>query len=330
MTKKERIDAVIQGKKVDRLPVSFWGHFYDREETAEEFARATIEFQKKYDWDFIKMNPRMFYHTEGWGLKQRYSGKPHERPSVIDVPCKTPNDWKKIRKLNCDQGALAEQLDAIRRIKDKFDDVYVIETIFTPLSVVGYMTRKVVHVVGELRTRPQIIKDVLNIVTDTFSEFAYRCLKAGADGIYFATTDWATAQLLHEEEYLEFGIPFDKRVLKVVENADFNVLHVCKEHNYLHLMKNYNVSAVSWADTVSTNQSLKEGHNLLNKCVIGGIDRVKDLFHKDIDELDEHLETISTENRDIPWIIGPSCSISMKADQDKLFHIKDFAVKHKY
>ena len=66
MTRRERIRKTIQGERTDRPPMSFWRHFYDREGSAKDLAEAMLEFQRKYDWDFMKVNPRASYHVEDW------------------------------------------------------------------------------------------------------------------------------------------------------------------------------------------------------------------------------------------------------------------------
>ena len=65
---KERIDRHLSGKELDRPAVSAWRHFYDRENTREDLVNSMIEFQRKFDWDFMKINPRADYHVEPWGL----------------------------------------------------------------------------------------------------------------------------------------------------------------------------------------------------------------------------------------------------------------------
>ena len=71
MNHRERVHAALRGEAVDRPPISFWGHFYHRESTARDLAEATLEFQDRYDWDWVKLNPRKHYHCEDWGVRYR-------------------------------------------------------------------------------------------------------------------------------------------------------------------------------------------------------------------------------------------------------------------
>ena len=58
LSHRERIEAIMRGETPDRPAISLWRHFYHLESTAKGLAEAMLEYQKKYDWDFMKINPR--------------------------------------------------------------------------------------------------------------------------------------------------------------------------------------------------------------------------------------------------------------------------------
>jgi len=58
MNKKERVDAALNGESVDRVPASMWGHDFEREWSPQSLAEAMVENFTRYDWDFMKVNPR--------------------------------------------------------------------------------------------------------------------------------------------------------------------------------------------------------------------------------------------------------------------------------
>ncbi len=116
MNKKERVDAALRGDLVDRVPASMWGHDFMREWNAQALAEAMVENFTRYDWDYMKVNPRACYHVEGWGVKVRPSGEKYKAPIIEDTPIKSASDWKRLRPLEPDQGALGEQLHALELI----------------------------------------------------------------------------------------------------------------------------------------------------------------------------------------------------------------------
>ena len=67
MTHKQRVREVLAGQAPDRLPVSVWGHDFLREWSAQELAAHTIERQRQFDYDFVKLNPRWTLFAEPWG-----------------------------------------------------------------------------------------------------------------------------------------------------------------------------------------------------------------------------------------------------------------------
>lgn len=52
---------MLSGEQADRSIVSGWRHFLDKEQSAMDFAEATIRFIKIFDWDWVKIKPRATY-----------------------------------------------------------------------------------------------------------------------------------------------------------------------------------------------------------------------------------------------------------------------------
>jgi len=68
MSKRERMKAALTGKPVDRPPVAFWRHWPIDDQDADALARATFDYQRKYDWDFMKDT---FPHLLRRGLRRQ-------------------------------------------------------------------------------------------------------------------------------------------------------------------------------------------------------------------------------------------------------------------
>jgi len=73
---------------------------------------ATLELQRTYRWDWIKLNPRKHYHVEPWGVSYRYSGRAGDKPVPASWPVHAPADWAAIGERPFDTGALGEQIEA--------------------------------------------------------------------------------------------------------------------------------------------------------------------------------------------------------------------------
>ena len=109
MSKKERVAAALRGEPVDRVPISFWGHNYLKEWSAEGLAGAMLENYRRYGWDWMKVNPRASYFVEDWGAVLYPSGDANKGPTFVQVPIKDASDWRRLRPLEPDKGVLGEQ-----------------------------------------------------------------------------------------------------------------------------------------------------------------------------------------------------------------------------
>src|SRR5438105_5825831 len=282
MNKKERVDAALRGDQVDRIPASMWGHDFEREWTAQSLAEAMVGNFTRYDWDYMKVNPRASYHVEGWGVKVRPSGEKYKAPIFEDTPIKSASDWRRIRPLEPDRGALGEQLRALQLINHAISyDAYFVQTIFCPLGVAKYLagnkSEPVLHTLHEDRAA---MHSALRVITETFTAYAIACMEQGASGIFYATNGWASESMLTADQYREFGEQYDQEFLDAIKSrSKFNVLHNCGSHIYFDLLSSYPVHAINWAATLEGNPDLREGKMGSGNAVLGGISEKKDRQH---------------------------------------------------
>jgi uroporphyrinogen decarboxylase len=310
MTPRERVWAALAGREVDRPPVSFWGHAYHRESTAADLVEATLETWRRYRWDWVKLNPRKHYHVEPWGVRYRYPGVPDGKPRLEEWPVRAPTDWARISARPPDAGALGEQLEAVRRLRRALPaDVPLVETVFTPLAVLGEMVETPQELRAHLDSHPDLVRGALEAVTATFAPFVREVLRAGADGIYFATVDWASADLLTPEMHRAWSRPWDRRVLAAAADAPFNVLHVCGRRNLLFELGDYPVAAFSWAATDPTNPTLADGLARLGGAVMGGIAHDGVLLGGDEAAVRAEVEAARRATGGRRWLAAPGCSI---------------------
>ena len=106
-------------------------------------------------------------------------------------------------------------------------------------------------------------------------DYGAATLGVGASGVFFAPLTWASHDVCTEEFYREFGRPYDLQVLQTVRHADFNVLHVCRDHNMIDLLLDYPVAAINWADQGEGNPDLADVWSRTDKAVMGGIDQTR-------------------------------------------------------
>ncbi len=326
MNKKERVDAALRGDLVDRVPASMWGHDFMREWNAQSLAEAMIENFTRYDWDYMKVNPRASYHVEDWGVKVRPSGEAYKAPIIEDTPIKSASDWKRIRPLEPDQGTLGEQLHALQLINHGIGfDAYFVQTIFCPLGVAKYLVgNKNEPVLQTIREDRAAMHAALQVITETFTTYAIACMEQGASGIFYATNGWATEGMLTVDQYREFGEQYDLEFLDGIKSrSKFNILHNCGAPIYFDLLASYPVQAINWAATLEGNPDLREGKMRSGKAVMGGVSEKTTLKDGSPDEVREEVEKAIELTAGRHFLLAPGCSIPPETPARNLAVIRD-------
>jgi len=309
MTPRERVLAALRGDEVDRPPVSFWGHFYHRESSPAELVEATVGHQRAYGWDWIKLNPRKHVHVEDWGVRYRYPGRPDEKPVLESWPVHRGEDWAAIEPRDVGRGALGEQIEAVRLLRARLPDVPIVQTVFTPLAALAEMVPEPGQLREHMRTHPDAVRTALEALTRTFERLAPRLLEAGADGVFLATTDWASRDLMSAEDYREWARPSDLRVLAAAGRAPFHVLHVCKRRNLALELADYPVAAWSYDAADPTNPPLTEMLARIKGAVMGGISQDGALQAPTPEPALAELQRALEQTGGRRWLVAPGCSI---------------------
>ena len=324
MTKLERVAAALRGDAVDRVPASFWGHNYAKEWSAPDLAEAMLGPLRKYDWDYLKVNPRATYYVEDWGCKFKPAPGFDRGPEAVEFAVKAAEDWKKIGVLDITRGVYGEHLEAVRLIaKEIKGNVPFVQTVFSPLSVAGRLVGEEDQMKEYMRNNPHLVHQALAPITETLAKYARACLDAGADGIFFATTSWATRDLLTDTEYLEFGHPYDLQVLAAVQDgATFNILHICRDNNMFDLLADYPVHAINWAATLPHNIDLAEGLKRTTKAVMGGVSEKDTLAEGTPEAVAQEVRAALQQTGGRRFLLAPGCSVPPDAPEANLWAAK--------
>jgi uroporphyrinogen decarboxylase len=271
----------------------------------------------------MKVNPRASYHAEGWGLGVKYEGD-HE-PAVMKTPVKEPDDWLKLKVLPIDRGVLREHLEALELITQGLKgEVPFLMTVFTPLSIAADLAPSEEIFLQHLREHTDNVRYALEVVTETFIRFSRACFDRGASGLFYATTSWATSDRMTAEEYRTLARPYDLKLLHALPPAEFNVLHVCRQHNFLHLLQDYPVQAFNWDAREAGNLSLVEGSRMVGgKIIIGGLGHGKDLVEAIPQQLTGEVLGLRVSLGKKGWMLGTGCTFMPETPDINLFAIHE-------
>ncbi len=322
MTHRERTMAAVNGQQMDRPPISKWRHFFTQEKTAEELAEAMLGFQQRYDWDYMKVNIRANIHAEAWGLKIRYDGD--QPPTVVETPIREPDDWLNLEIPPLDRGPLAEHLHALEIIARGLEgQVPFLVTAFTPFSNLSRLVPSEDVFLQHVREHFDKVRYALEVVTESTIAFARACLDRGASGLFYATTVWGTSDRMPVEEYLRVARPSDVNVLKALPRAEFNVLHVCRDHNMLSALADYPAQVFNWDARGQGNPSLAEGKAMVGgRTVMGGLQHRGELVGANPEGLAGTVRELMEAMGDKGWMLGSGCTYSPEAPEANIRAIR--------
>lgn len=305
MNHRQRMENCLAGASLDRAPVALWRHFPVDDQTPDGLAAAVIDFQKRYDFDFVKVTPASSYCLRDWGVEDVWEGNPEGTRRYTTRRIHTPDDWARLPLLDPSQGALAEQLECLRLITAELGpDVPVIQTIFNPLSQAKNLLGAddlLVH----MRRWPDALHAGLRIITESTGRFIEAAMGAGIAGVFFATQH-AQYGLLSEQEYMTFGRNYDLQVLEPAGDLWLNVLHLHGEQVMFELLSKYPVTVFNWHDR-DTRPSLSQGLKNVRGAVCGGLSRERTMLLGTPEQVrEEALDAIrSTDGR--RFILGTGC-----------------------
>lgn len=324
---RERLELILAGQRPDRFAASFWRHFFHMEHHAKGTAEAMVAFQKHFGWDFVKINPRADYHAEPWGLTLSFSHDEFRKHNKGNFPVSKPNDWERIQPVSLSSPALAEHLKVVSMVRRALgNDVPILMTVFTPLAVAGRLVEDRNLLAEHLRSHPDKVASALEAITETFAAFATELRNAGADGLFFATTQWASSDLLSWEEYEKFGVPYDLRVIEATDETPINLLHVCCSNNFLNKLAgiNYRCRMYNWDSDDPTNLSLDKTSEILKaKTLVGGVAQNDWLLYGTPKDVNDRILGLKHGMSASQVIIGPGCSIPPQVPDENLMAIRE-------
>ena len=341
LTQRERLARTVAGKAVDRPAVALWRHFYLAEVSREGLVEAMAGWQKTHDWDFLKINPRASYHVEDWGNRYESSGNEHIEPTLVRHRVREPDDFRRLDPLDVDGGSqqacpvLSDHLQAVADLRRAVGrDVPMLMTVFTPMGIAAELAGGPQDLAALIAQDPASVHVGLQTITKTFAGFAARCVEAGADGIFLATTHCATRTNFTAAQYAEFGRPYDLEILRAVRKAPLNLLHVCRPHSMVRDLADYPVAMLNWDTADPSNPDLAalapavrprracRARAAGRKALVGGLNRKYFSETGGRETLLAEAEAARRAMGKRPFVLGATCTIDPTSDPDTVMAIR--------
>ena len=291
-----------------------WGHTYREEWSPEDLAAITVDRARRFGWDFVKFQPRASSFAEAFGSVYQPSGHKLKGPVMESAAVPDVEAWRDVRLAN--PIVFDEQVQSIGIVARELGPaVPVIQTVFSPITVAGYLVGKSKsRALRDLRRSPELMRPALERIADALVDFSRRSVEAGAAGVFYAISGYASKDALPEAVYRELVLPLDLLVLeRLPSEAWFNVVHLCGSHLHFGFSRDLPVPVVSWSVHNQGNPGLAEGRQASGKAVMGGLGQRSTLLYGSPTTVGAEARRAVGETGGRGLILAPGCSVPPRA-----------------
>lgn len=276
MHKRERLERTLIGEKTDRVAVALWRHFPGDDQRAADLAEATLRFQQRWDFDFVKLTPAMSFSVSDYGVQDQWTGLVDGTRRFTRHIIERSLDWTELRRLDPLHGMLGLSLQALSLVKQGLDgETPFLATVYSPLTQAGFLSGRDT-LIQHMRTHPDRLKTGLGILTDNTLRYLDALHKIGISGIFYEM-EYAAYNVISQDEYAIFGKPYDQKVLEALHRDWwFNLAALNHRAPMVELVSDYPIHALAWHDRDS-HITLLKGKSKFEGTVCGGIGRIRPL-----------------------------------------------------
>lgn len=301
------VDAAIAGRPVERIPFSVWHHFPAAAVRGKANAEAHLAYYRRYDLDYLKV----------------MNDNPYDMPKSMPV-VERAKDWLKLEPLTGDEPGFASALETLHALHKAIGkEVRFVITIFGPVATAMKVSKA--QAIEHLREDPEAFEAGLTAIAQGLAAFSRKALEAGASGIFFAASG-AEPSMFTEEEYRRFVKSHDLAVMKAVNDAPMNILHVHGTEVYFEQFLDYPANCLNWPSHRSA-YPISKVRKMTGKCLVAGIDERGPIsqgrMRNTITEVDEALHDAGR----LKFMVGSECTIPPETPIDVISAVRDLVAQ---
>lgn len=308
-THRQRLEQTLLGEKPDRTPVAFWHHFPVDDQNPFTLAKATLAFQRLFDFDLVKIMPPSSFCLKEWGARDEWRGDPEGTRDYTRRVIQQPEDWRQLVILEPKKGFLGKQLKCLEILQKELSvHTPYIQTIFSPLSQAKNLIGPE-NLLMHLRLFPSALHEGLRTIQESTLRFIQSAKGYDISGIFFAIQH-ASYDLLTEHEYQEFGTAYDLPILSAVRDLWLNMVHLHGKNIMYEHIADYPVQVLNWHDR-ETPPSLSEGLEFFSGCVCGGIARIETMVLGTPKKVRQEARQAIEQTNGKRMILGTGCVLPL-------------------
>ncbi len=219
------------------MDISFWKHHPISDQHGHQLAQEAIDFQYKFQFDFLKLTPAGDWLAVCYGAEDEvWENDSVGRRKITGLPIKQIKDFYTLQIFSFQENLLLEILNA-SHISCTQVEVPVYLTIFCPLS-------QLIQISGidlflrTIQTEPEAIYAALDVINHNTKKVIEKASEIGVKGLYYVTQHMQ-ANLLSFEIYNQFGKLYDEDcLLKAAESFDAIIFHLHGNDCYACIAEN--------------------------------------------------------------------------------------------
>ena len=320
MTPKERMQAFLQGKEVDRLLVSpLILNFASRSSNlkvrefctnGKNMGEANIACFKKYRHDIVYIFSTTSTLAEALGTKMYFPED--DGPQVEVTFIQTREYLKKFKPVNPEKdGRLPVYLEAVKRCVDAIgDEVFIVPVIGAPFTTSAALRGTDVFI-KELYTDPELVHTVMKVATQSAKNLIDAYVRVG--GVPVTVEPVATGSMISEKHFREFVLPYLKEVYAHIHSHGLpGVLHICgKTKRVIKCM------VESGADVLSIDDiDLLEAKEMVGEkvCLMGNVSPADGMLKGNPDIIGSMVKECISKASKNPrgFIVATGCEVPIK------------------
>lgn len=340
-TKRERVEAVLNGELPDRPPITCYHHFPEFEHGgARLMADTFLKFQQTYDWDYVKMNPRAVYYYEAWGNTYDYNDYQDVVPRRTSNLVHSYEDLEKIEEMTGDEPIWQEQYDTARMVVEGVGkDVPVFAGAFTPIGILlnlcGYRSigryrespREESNLIRLCLEHPKEVHRALKNIANTMAKYCEKMKETGVTGVFYAALGMARTGYFTYEEWEEFCKPYDLIAMEPIRDLP-NLVHTCGIYGNPERFVDYPCKVIHWAASAPGNPPMKGSKEWLgDKIAMGGCDE-RPFGQNKAGLIDLMCQRTLRDMKGQPFLMAPECSVSPKVLEEELIAFRQSVEKY--
>ena len=336
MNAKERVMAVINHQKPDRMPCfganstvtydqmekvgAYWPEGHNE---GEAMAKQALAAYSVLGFDAVRVPFCQTFEAVALGCIRKpgkvrelegVPGIEHPPPYKLDDTPELPGDF-------LSRGYIPELIKAVEILKKELgDEVPIVAGIIGPFTIAGSLLDSVPLLKATFKA-PQKIRPFLDVGEKAGTMLAKALIDAGADMISCEDMT-ASPELIHPKTYKDFELEYQRKQFDAIPVP--TILHICGNvDSIVEWMGQTGASILSLEPKASAKLARdKCGEDII---LMGGVDTATTLFMKDADTVKQGSEETIADGIQI---LAPGCAVAPGTPTENLLAMVEVAKAH--